>query len=166
MAKNYSDPTDPADPIDPTIVRAGVDDLDELLPLFAGYLRFYGRAVDDARVRNFLLDRLERGESVVFLARRDGHGVGFVQLYPAFASLSQARSWILNDLFVVETARGGGIARALMAAAADLGRETGAVELMLQTARDNDAAQKLYAGLGWVRDDHFLVYTLDPRSRN
>jgi GNAT superfamily N-acetyltransferase len=153
MAEKYSDPC---------IRRAEAEDVDALLPLFSGYLRFYGRTVDEARVHNFLLDRIERGESVIFLAWRTGHPVGFVQLYPAFASLSQARSWILNDLFVAESARGGGIARALLGAAADLGRETGAVELMLQTARDNETAQRLYRGLGWVRDDHFLVYTLNP----
>jgi hypothetical protein len=39
--------------------------------------------------------------------------------------------------------------------------ETDACELFLQTARDNVVAQSLYRSLGWVRDDHFLVYTLD-----
>lgn len=162
MAEKYSDPRAP-DPIAPLEVRrADADDLDVLLPLFAGYLRFYGRPVDTLRARNFLLDRIERGESVIFLAWRSGRALGFVQLYPAFASLSQARSWILNDLFVAEEARGTGAARALMAAAAALGRDSGAVELLLQTARDNETAQRLYRALGWERDDHFLVYTLDP----
>jgi GNAT superfamily N-acetyltransferase len=153
MAEKYSDPT---------IRRAEAEDVDALLPLFAGYLRFYGRPVDEARIFNFLLDRVERAESVVFLAWEAGRAIGFTQLYPAFASLSQARSWILNDLFVAESHRGTGVARALLATAADFGRETGAVELMLQTARDNDTAQRLYTALGWVRDDHYLVYTLKP----
>ena len=148
----------------PDITTATVADLPELLPLFAGYLRFYERPVDEARVSTFLSERLERGESVVLLARVDGRALGFVQLYPTFASLAQARSWILNDLFVSPEARGGGVARALMEAARQFGAETGAVELFLQTARDNATARRLYESLGWRRDDEFLVYTLDPRA--
>lgn len=146
------------------IDRATSADLDALVPLFAGYLRFYERPADEARIAAFLGERLGRGESVVFLARHGGRPVGFVQLYPAFASLSLARSWILNDLYVLPEARGHGAGRGLMQAARDLARETGAAELFLQTARGNTAAQRLYETLGWVRDDEFLVYTLDPRD--
>lgn len=146
------------------VQRATHHELDELLPLFAGYLRFYDKPVDEARVRGFLSARLRANESVVFLARRGDTCLGFVQLYPAWSSLSQARSWILNDLFVTPGARGGGVARALMEAARQFGAETGAVELFLQTARDNTTAQRLYESLGWRRDDDFLVYTLDPRA--
>lgn len=144
------------------IARAGTADLGELLPLFAGYLRFYEKPVDDERTAAFLRARLSGGDSVVLLARQGGLAVGFVQLYPSFASLALARSWILNDLFVSPQARGLGVGRALMLAAHRLARDTGSAELFLQTARDNTAAQALYGSLGWVRDDAFLVYTLDP----
>ena len=147
----------------PTVRRAAEADLPALLPLFAGYLRFYGKSVDEAKVAAFLGERLRRAESVVFLAWRGEQAIGFVQLYPAFASLSQARSWILNDLFVAPEARGGGAARALMLAARQLGEDTGAAELFLQTAHDNLAAQRLYESLGWTLDEQFRVYTLDPR---
>lgn len=144
------------------IARAGTDDLAQWVPLFAGYLRFYGKPADEARIAAFLRQRLAQGDSAVFLARKDAAAVGFVQLYPCFASLSLARSWILNDLFVAPQARGLGAGRALMLAAHTLARDTGAAELLLQTAADNTTAQSLYEGLGWVRDDAFLVYTLDP----
>jgi GNAT superfamily N-acetyltransferase len=147
------------------VARATPADLDVLEPLFHGYLRFYGKPIDTAKVRAFLAARIGNGESVVFLARDadTGAGLGFVQLYPAFASLSQARSWILNDLFVAESARGHGVSKLLMDAARQLAVETDACELFLQTARDNAVAQSLYTSLGWVRDDHFLVYTLDTK---
>lgn len=146
------------------IRRAKVQQLHDLVPLFAGYLRFYGKAVDEAAIAAFLGERLGNDQSVVFLAWQGERAVGFVQLYPAFASLSLAPSWILNDLFVVPETRGSGAGRALMDAALGLARENGAAELFLQTARDNTTAQRLYEGLGWVRDDQFLVYTLDPRA--
>ena len=132
------------------------------MPLFAGYLKFYRRPVDEERIAAFLGERMARDESVLLLARLGGSAVGFVQLYPAFASLSLARSWILNDLFVQPAARGLGAGRALLLSARQLARDTGTAELFLQTARGNVAAQRLYEGLGWVRDDEFLVYTLDP----
>ena len=146
------------------IQRATGHELRDLVPLFAAYLAFYGKPVDEARISAFLGERLKRNESVVFLAFRGEAAVGFVQLYPAFASLSLAPSWILNDLFVSPGARGAGIAEALLVAARDLARDTGAAELFLQTAHDNLPAQRLYERLGWRRDEQFRVYTLDPRQ--
>ncbi len=143
------------------VTRAGPADLDSLHGLFMGYLAFYERSVDAAQARAFLGERIGNEQSVVFIARLDGHAVGFTQLYPSFASLALKRSWILYDLYVAESARGHGVATALMAAAKQLARDTGACEIFLQTARTNQTAQALYEKLGYVRDDAFLVYTLD-----
>jgi ribosomal protein S18 acetylase RimI-like enzyme len=144
--------------------RAEAADLDAAASLFLGYLRFYGKDTAEADARAFVAERLARRDSVILLAvGGEGGALGFTQLYPAFASLSLAPSWILNDLFVAPAARGRGVGEALMAAARELGRGNGAAELMLQTARDNAPAQRLYERLGWQRDQDFLVYTLDPR---
>lgn len=146
---------------EPRVDRADGSDIDELHRLFMGYLAFYERDVDPEAARAFLRERIGNGQSVVFLAWVDGQAAGFVQLYPAFASLSLKRNWILNDLFVAKFARGRGVATALMAAARQLAHETGACEIFLQTARSNETAQSLYRKLGYVRDDAFLVYTLE-----
>jgi len=149
----------------PTIRRAQPADLDAAARLFSGYLRFYGRQTSEADARAFISERLAKQDSVFLLAElADGEAIGFTQLYPAFASLSLAPSWILNDLYVDPSARGHGAGEALMQAARELARGNGAAELMLQTARDNATAQRLYEKLGWQRDDEFLVYTLDPRK--
>lgn len=144
------------------IRRAGPTDVAELAPLFDAYRRFYGQASDPALAAGFLLERLEREESVVFVAERDGTPVGFVQLYPVFSSTAARprRLWILNDLFVAQEARRGGVARALMARARRLAEETDACGLELSTARTNLAAQRLYESLGWRRDDVYLKYEL------
>jgi ribosomal protein S18 acetylase RimI-like enzyme len=47
-----------------------------------------------------------------------------------------------------------------MEAAATHARTVGAVALTLQTARTNDAAQRLYEALGWRRDEDFIEYVL------
>ena len=144
------------------IRRAGPDDLDSASRLFTGYLRFYERDTPEGEARVFIAERLARQDSVFYLAELGGEALGFTQLYPAFASLSLAPSWILNDLYVDPSARGRGVGEALMAAARELALSNGAAELMLQTARTNATAQRLYEKLGWVRDDEFLVYTLTP----
>jgi GNAT superfamily N-acetyltransferase len=143
------------------VSRAGPADIDALHPLFMAYLAFYERDLDPEQAGTFLRERIRQGQSVIFIARSDGSAVGFTQLYPAFASLSLKRSWILNDLFVAKSARGHGAAMALMNAARQLALDTGACEIFLQTARTNRTAQALYEKLGYVRDDAFLVYTLE-----
>jgi GNAT superfamily N-acetyltransferase len=47
-----------------------------------------------------------------------GEALGFVQLYPCFSSIRAAPVFILRDLFVGPSARGGGVGRRLMDAAA------------------------------------------------
>ena len=150
--------------IDLRIEKAAPDDIGRLAPLFLGYLRFYHKTVAPEAAMRFLEERLRQNQSTVFLAILDGRAIGFVQLYPCFASLSLAPSWVLNDLFVEEDARGLGVAEALMQAARQLAESNGAAEVFLQTARSNAVAQRLYERLGYRRDDEFLVYTLSlPR---
>jgi GNAT superfamily N-acetyltransferase len=142
--------------------QAGPGDVDLVAPLFDAYRQFYQQPSDPALARAFLAERLARGESVVFLAERDGRAVGFVQLYPLFSSTAgrPRRLWLLNDLFVAPEARGGGVGRALMDRARRLAEETGAVGLELATARTNTGAQRLYESLGYRLDEQFLRYEL------
>lgn len=142
--------------------QAGPGDVDAVAPLFDAYRQFYQQPSDPALARAFIAERLARSESVIFLAERDGQAVGFVQLYPLFSSTvaRPRRLWLLNDLFVLPSARGGGVARALMDRARRLGEETGAAGLELVTARTNAPAQRLYESLGWRHDDEFLRYEL------
>ena len=150
---------------DTIVRRAGTADVDLVAPLFEAYRAFYNRPADPLRARAFLRERLERDESVVFLACIRGNGgeraVGFTQLYPSFSSLSTSRVWVLNDLFVDPGARGGGVAAALMERARRHAQATGARAIVLATARDNHAARALYERLGYTASDKFVEYTLE-----
>ncbi|MDQ6858627.1 MAG: GNAT family N-acetyltransferase [Chloroflexota bacterium] len=139
-------------------VRAELDDLDALVPLFDGYRVFYGQPSDLDGARTFLADRLKRGESVIFLAVADGEIVGFTQLYPSFSSVSMKRLWVLNDLFVAPEARRSGAGRALILRAERWATETGAKGLTLTTQVTNVTAQGLYESCGWTTDDEFVHY--------
>jgi ribosomal protein S18 acetylase RimI-like enzyme len=68
--------------------------------------------------------------------------------------------WILNDLFVVPAFRRQGVAKQLMQAAADYGRQTGAVRLELATQISNQSAQALYESQGYIQDTLFYHYSL------
>ena len=141
--------------------QAGIDDLDRIVPLFDAYRQFYRQPSDIGLARSFLLERFQNQQSIIFLALDpDGSATGFTQLYPSFSSASAKRIYVLNDLFVVPEARGRKIGRALLEAAAEYGRKTGAARLTLSTALDNTTAQALYESFGWQRDNVFCTYTL------
>lgn len=134
--------------------HATLDDLDALALLFDAYRVFYRQPSNLAAARSFIAARMQNGESVTFLARDADTAAasGFVQLYPSFSSVSVARIWILNDLYVAPDARRRGVAHALMERARAFAKDTGASRLVLETAEDNRRAQALYESLGYVRE--------------
>jgi ribosomal protein S18 acetylase RimI-like enzyme len=140
--------------------RATLADLDELAPLFDAYRRFYEKPADLGLARRYLEERLQRDESVVFVAALGDEQrlIGFTQLYATFCSVAAAPYVVLYDLFVASSARRGGAGHALMQAAEDYARANGYSRLELQTARTNHQAQALYEGRRWERDEAFFVY--------
>lgn len=143
-----------------TIRQATLADVDTIAPLFDRYRQFYRQAPDLLLARAFIRERLALRESVIFLAENeDNEVIGFTQLYPSFSSVSASRIWVLNDLFVVEAARGQGAGKALLDAAKAHAKASGATRLDLSTAHDNPA-QKLYEAQGYLRDSTFYYYSL------
>ena len=143
-----------------TIRRALASDVDAVAPLFDAYRRFYERPGDVALARRFLSDRLDAGQSVIFVASDGSSACGFTQLYQVFSSLSCRPAWILSDLFVTPDQRRGGVGRRLMESAHAFAREQGAVTVELETAHTNTEAQKLYELLGYEHDLVFRHYVL------
>ena len=148
-------------PAELRIVRAARNEVDDLVPLFDGYRQFYGQRSDPAAARAFMSQRIERDESVIYLAYTSPReAAGFTQLYPSFSSVSLKPLWILNDLFVSPAARRGGVGRRLLERAREWAVETGAKGLTLTTALTNSAARSLYESCGWRLDDEFAHYQL------
>ncbi|MFC4862399.1 GNAT family N-acetyltransferase [Pseudomonas sp. MAHUQ-62] len=140
---------------------ATFSDLDDLSSLFAGYLEFYQVPRPQTDIRAFLEQRLDRGDSTLFIARGDdGVALGFTQLYPFLSSLALAPAWLLSDLYVVPAARRQGVGEDLMNAARAHAEHTGACGIQLETAKTNLAGQALYERLGYVRDEIYFTYWL------
>jgi GNAT superfamily N-acetyltransferase len=139
-------------------------DLPELLLLMRGYCDFYEVDPSDdtlLAMSRMLIDDPEL-EGTQLLARDDeGRAVGFATIFWTWSTLSASRLGVMNDLFVVADARGGGHADALIAACVERCRERGATELAWQTAKTNLRAQALYERVGATRDERWLDYSLD-----
>jgi ribosomal protein S18 acetylase RimI-like enzyme len=148
------------------IKQAGIEDIESIIPLFTAYRAFYNIESDPVELRDYLYERLKNNQCVIFLASideatTDTAAVGFTQLYPGFSSLSLKNTWTLNDLYVAPEARRLLVGQQLMDRAKQMAKESGACELMPQTATDNITAQGLYEKLGYERDNDFYCYCLD-----
>lgn len=143
------------------VKRASLEDAKNVAYLFNDYRVFYKQKSDITVALEFISERLDKNESVIFFAHdAKGDLLGFTQLYPSFSSVSAKRSWILNDLYVSSAARRLGVARKLMNAAKDFAISTDAKGISLETAPDNVNAQALYESLGYEKSSGFYSYYL------
>ena len=141
------------------IRQATIENLDQLLPLFEGYRKFYKQASNTEAASEFLNNRFNKKDSVIFISYDDNETAqGFTQLYPSFSSVSMQRTFILNDLFVHPDYRGKKIGEALMNHAKKFAIKEKSKGLTLETSIDNPA-QKLYERLGWKKDSDVFHYT-------
>ncbi|QIE60686.1 GNAT family N-acetyltransferase [Rasiella rasia] len=141
------------------IQAATLSHLNKLTPLFNGYRVFYKQPSDIARAEKFLTERLEKGDSTIFIAISENEeAMGFTQLYPSFSSVSTQRTYILNDLYVSEAHRKKGVGEALMQHAKQFAILKGAKGITLETETHNPA-QHLYERIGWKKDTAVFHYT-------
>ena len=139
------------------ISRATIEHLPELVPLFDQYRVFYEQESDEKAAEKFLKQRIEKDETVVFLARVNGKAAGFTQLFTTFSSVSMQPMYVLNDLYVNVEFRKLGVGQLLLKKAKEHCLEKGYKGLALETATDNPA-QKLYERLNWKKDTHCFHY--------
>ena len=144
------------------IARVTENDLPELLTLMRGYCDFYGATPLDEALLALSQALLASPDCHgVQLIARDGEGraIGFATVYWTWSTLQGQEIGVMNDLFVAENARGGGVGRALITECVELCRERGAGELSWQTAKDNIRAQVVYERVG-ARRAEWIDYSL------
>jgi GNAT superfamily N-acetyltransferase len=138
------------------------EELEDALPLIAGYQTFYGAAPDEDRNRRFFSRFLHPSDEGLLLGAWVGHAlVGFATLYWFFSSTKAADAVLMNDLFVRADVRGGGIGRALIASALDEARKRGAAHLEWLTAPDNAVAQRLYDSVPGAGRSTWIAYEIE-----
>jgi len=124
--------------------------------LARGYKEFYKTIVPDSGYAA-TWNRLLRDEDVFAIgAKRDGELVGIAQ-YLFHVSIWTPTTCYLQDLFVDPSARGQGVARALIENVAAIARERGTQRLYWHTQEHNAMARALYDKLakfnGFIRYD-------------
>jgi GNAT superfamily N-acetyltransferase len=130
-----------------TFVRdAQPSDFGRWRELYRGYAEFYGsQQTDDMaeRVWGWICDP---GHEVQALVAQDDDGnlVGIAHYRPFARPLAASTGCYLDDLFVAPTARGKGVADALLANLRDRADARGWSVIRWITAADNATAQRVY----------------------
>jgi len=121
--------------------------------LFNQYRVFYKQLSDIDLARRFIQERLDRNESIIFVAASPDRktAIGFAQLYPKYSSARAVRNWILNDLYVDVAYRKRGIGTQLIQTAVAFAKAHQALFVELSTATNNKTAQQLYEQIGFKR---------------
>ncbi|TGM23614.1 GNAT family N-acetyltransferase [Leptospira selangorensis] len=142
------------------IRQANYNDISKLAELFDLYRQFYNQKSDLTGAIQYLKDRMEHGQSIIFVAEElsTGNLVGFTQLYPVFSSISMQRSYLLNDLYVKKEYRKNGIAKLLIQEAKSFTKAFQGKGLELSTSMHNTNAQSLYEKEGFLKETEFLTY--------
>ncbi|MCH2213700.1 MAG: GNAT family N-acetyltransferase [Flavobacteriales bacterium] len=138
---------------------AEIADLKKLAKLFDHYRQFYRKSSDLDAATKFLSERLENGDSEIFVAEKDDKVlVGFVQLYPLFSSTRMKKMWLLNDLYVDPKARGQHVSVQLIERAKQLAHDSNACGMYLETEKTNKIGNNLYPKTGFDLYDSVNFY--------
>jgi GNAT superfamily N-acetyltransferase len=137
------------------------EQLDRLLPMIADYQRFYeAKEIDAGRNRRFFSRFLAPSDEGMLLGAWHGEQLaGYACLFWHHSSTWALDTVLMNDLYVDASARGRGVGRALIEAAAEVARERGSPHLEWTTRPDNAAAQRLYDSTG-AEKSSWLEYEL------
>jgi GNAT superfamily N-acetyltransferase len=142
------------------IRNAGPGDLEAWMPLWQGYLTFYEVDIaDDISMATWarILDPMNPLTSRVALV--DGRVVGFANHHTHLTTWDIRPTCYFEDMFVAPTARGLGVARALIDDLVALGKARDWVSIYWITAESNVTAQKLYDS--YVPKDEFRRYCIN-----
>ncbi|HYD52866.1 MAG TPA: GNAT family N-acetyltransferase [Gemmatimonadaceae bacterium] len=113
------------------------------------------RAAPAARAFETLL--ADRRLGGAWLAEVDGVAVGHVVLTLCFSMEYGGLRGFIDDLYVQRTARGQGVAAALLDAVRGAALERDARALHVEVGPENAAARRLYARAGYVESGHLFL---------
>jgi GNAT superfamily N-acetyltransferase len=133
---------------------AHTDDLDSVVRLIVGFRDWWGKSEPSADVIRSTAAQLLDDDRTEFLLAfdDDGDAVGICQLRYRLSVWTGSDDCWLEDLFVVESARGGGYGRALVEAAFESARARGCKRIELDVNEQNEAALRFYESLGFTTE--------------
>ena len=100
-----------------------------------------------------LLKAVADKEGRIFVAEREGRVIGWAALvvedHPLFVIEAERRFGYISELFVEETARGGGAGQALMVACEEEARGRGLGQVVIGVLAQNKRTTEIYARAGY-----------------
>jgi len=138
--------------------RAQVGDLQQLSVLFDEYRQFYGASSNQELSYQFLKQRFEDQQTVIFINTKDDIFTGFILLYLRFSSVACSKFYVLDDVYITPLYRRHGAARQLIDTAILFARHENALRISLDTQKNNHQSHKLYESMGFMRDDEFVTF--------
>jgi ribosomal protein S18 acetylase RimI-like enzyme len=130
---------------------ASEEDAGEVTRLMTAFRDWWGREIPGDEAAAAAIARLLAQDDTEFLlaARDDAPPAGVCQLRYRYGFWYDGLDCWLEDLFVVEGARGSGIGLRLSEAAVERARERGCRRVQLDVNEANQEALALYRGLGF-----------------
>lgn len=145
-------------------LRSGAAADAELIISYLKRLAEYEKMGDVCNITQTELIKLMNEENGlrVIIAERDGSPVGIMTWYTyKIATFSGKRVFYIEDVFIEDGRRGGGIGTALFAEAKRLAEELGCARLEWKCLDWNVPAQRFYEKIGGeLSDDGWLTYTV------
>ena len=137
------------------------EDYDQWLPLWGGYNAFYGRSGPTALPEEITLMNWSRffdGYEPVhcLVAESEGKLIGLTHYIFHRSTIAVGPNCYLQDLFTTESARGKGVARALINEVYEQARLAGSPRVYWQTHETNSTAMALYEQV--AEKSGFVVY--------
>ncbi len=124
-------------------------DLPDILRLIRALSAFHGDTAEVTleQLQSFYFDPAAPASAL--LARDQDDVIGYAGLLPHIRLHSGGKTIDIQHLYVVETHRGRGVGRALIAAARAQAEAMGCFRLTIGTDPNNAAAQAAYRAMGW-----------------
>jgi GNAT superfamily N-acetyltransferase len=134
------------------IWRAAPEEAADVARLLTAFRDWWGRDWPDDASFAASVDRLIGRDDTEFLlaAGDDRSPLGIAQLRYRWSVWTEAQDCWLEDLYVLDSARGTGMGRALVQASLDRARERGCRRVELDVNTGNAAARRLYESLGFA----------------
>ncbi|MCG6191024.1 GNAT family N-acetyltransferase [Maribellus maritimus] len=132
------------------IRKAELSDIKELTRLMMELRTFYQQESKPEELQTFIKSRINNRDSVIFVAEENNKLVGYVQLFPSFSTIKLSEIWVLNDLFVLKSFRGKGVASQLVDTVLKFSEKGQRKQVWLLTGNDNKKAQRLYKRKGFI----------------
>jgi len=144
-------------PADLHIRTAGPADMPALLALFRGFMDYLGDpSPPDASLADAIAPVFTDPSAAILIGAIDGEPVAYAHVRTYYSVWMAAPECFLEDLFVYEHRRDGGIGRQMLAAVFDWAKARACRRVRLDTNEGNERGIHLYESVGFscTRDSY------------